>query len=157
MKNAVSRFLGEQGAPVVARHPGGGHPRRRFRAACHVDEPVEVAACPPHLIDDGGDAVVGGCIGRHRDDGQALLRERDHVLAQVLLRPAHRDDRGAGLRGQSSHRGTDAATARTRHDDDAAVQPQEIIHGDDICPDNIRCSAYCRTLFRSGNRLVKAG
>ena len=38
---------GEQIAPVVTRHPGGGHPRRRFRTARHVDEPVQLAVGPP--------------------------------------------------------------------------------------------------------------
>ena len=52
-------------------------------------------------------------------------------------------------------RGADAAAARARHHDDAAVQPQKVVHVN--CPDNIWCSAYCRTLFRRGYRLVKAG
>ena len=85
------------------------------------------------------------------DDGQALLGERRDVLVEVLLRPADRDDGGACLGGHPRDGGADAAATGAGHHDDAAVQPQKIVHAP-ICPDNIWCSAYCRTLFRSGYR-----
>ncbi len=70
------------------------------------------------------------CFGQRRD-----------VLVEVLLRPTDRDDGGTRLGGHPRDRGADAAATGARHHDDAAVEPQKIVHVP-ICPDNIRCSAY---------------
>ena len=153
---------GEQVAPVRPRHPGRRHPRRRRRAARDVDQSVQLAVGAPDLIHHGGDAVVGRRVGRHRHDRQTALGERDHVLVEVLLGPAHRDHGGARLGGHRGHRRADAAATCAGYHHDAAVEAEETLRRrhDSLscrsnCPDNIWCSANWRTLFRSTNALVK--
>ena len=117
---------GEQLAPVRPRHPRRWHPRRRGRAARDVDETPEVALGLPHLIHDGGNALVGGRVGGDRDDGETAPCQGDDVLVEVLLRPADGDDGGAGLGGHGGHRGADAAATRAGHHHDATVEAKEV-------------------------------
>ena len=75
-----------------------------------------------------GDTVVGRGVGRHRDDGQSLVDERADVALEVLRRAADRDDGRPGASRHGGHRGADAAAARARYDDDAAVKAGKVCH-----------------------------
>ena len=128
MKNAVSRFAVNNARQSSRRHPRRRHPGRRCCAARDVHQAVQVAVgartwsstvAMPSSVD--ASAATG-------TTDKPCSRQRRDVLVEVLLGPAHRDDGGARLRGHPGHRGADAATAGTGHDDDAAVQPQEIAH-----------------------------
>ena len=128
MKNVVSRFAVNSA-------------RQSSRVTRDVDKPVEIAVGAPYLVDDGADALIGGCVGRHRYHRKSPRTERRDVLVEVLLGPTHRDDGRAGFGGHPRHRCADAAATGTGHHHNAAVEAQEVCHTL-ICPDNIRCSAY---------------
>ena len=101
MKNVVSRFAVNRSRQSERRHPRRRHPRRGRGAARDVHQSVQVAVGARTASMHGGDAVVGGRVGRDRDDRQAPLGQRSDVFVEVLLRAAHRDDGGARPRRPS--------------------------------------------------------
>ena len=114
-------------------------------SARDIDQTVEpgtgVRRNGAHLIEHGGDAVVGGRVGGHGDDGQPPRSQRPDVFVEVGLRATDRDDGGAGLGGHPRHRRSDAAATCAGDNHDAVVQPQRRFGTHVICPDKERYSA----------------
>ncbi len=141
MKNAVSRFAtnssrqSDRLTRVEGIHVAGAAPPAMLTSPYRlpsVRRTWSSTAAMPSSVDASAD---------DRHDRQATLGHRRDVLVEVFLRPADRDDGGTRLGGHARDGGADAAATGARHHDDAAVQPQKIVHPP-ICPDKIRCSAY---------------
>ena len=102
----------------------------------------------PRPVDHRGDALVGGCVGGHRNHRQPLVRQRNDVLVEVCLRAAHRDHRGTRPRGNRRDGRADAAAAGTGHHHDASVESPEVRAIPEILHDPLSASLFVRTNHR---------